>query len=162
MEKGSSMDLKKPSTLSIFSPYMVDKKLFCACVCVRVWMRGRVGSQMSLLWDLHICLDFFNDSKIHANPFLFLLSTLPSLLQALCSPSFYTSGLLWLSPYVVPICEGRRNCWHFSLVSHPPLDRASSECILLNCYLLIYVCIYFFFFVSAYCECLYYTLNWGN
>lgn len=47
----------------------------------------------------------------------------PSLLHSLCSPSFHTSGLCCVSPDVVPICEGRHNCWHDSSWLCPGLDR---------------------------------------
>jgi len=84
----------------------------CVCGCVCVFVRERGRSQMSLLWDSHICWVFFNDSKIHAIPFLFPLSLLPFLLQSLCSLSFHTSGLNSMSSDAVPICGGQHNCWH--------------------------------------------------
>lgn len=83
MEKGCSTDLKKPSTLSIFSPYIVDEKkfFFCVCVCMdHVW--GRVQEARCFSYGTYASVGLFYDSKIHAIPFLFPLSQPPC-----CSPS---------------------------------------------------------------------------
>lgn len=61
MEEGSNTDLKKPRAFSIFSPYIVDEKC--------VWERE--SPDVFPLGLAHLLgFFFFNDSKIHAIPFL--------------------------------------------------------------------------------------------
>lgn len=126
MEEGGNTDLKKPRAFSIFSPYVVDENW----VCERE--RERANPDVFPLGLTHL-LGFFNDSKIHAIPFLFPLSLPSLLLQSLCSSSFHTSGLCCVSPGVVPICEGQHNCWHYSYEPGPGLDRASRRAVHSNC-----------------------------
>lgn len=70
-------------------------------VCVRVWEREREREARCLSFGTPTSVGFFNDSKIHAIPFLFPLSLPTLFLLYLCSSPFHTSGYSSVIPGVV-------------------------------------------------------------
>lgn len=85
MEEASNTDLKKPRAFSIFLPYMLDEEL------------ERESEREARCLPSGTCTSvgfffFFNDSKIHAIPFLFSLS-LPFLHAAV--PLFSLLSHIW-------------------------------------------------------------------